>query len=117
LHRALERASAVRLVVTFIREEVERTRRDLHFDTHLMHALEELDERDLDDLLDVVLLEVTEDDGVVDTIEEFGVEEPLHRLIDLVLHLRMLVATDALSEADTRLLLDVLRTDVRGHDN
>ncbi len=75
-----------------------------------------------DDLLDVILVERTEDDGGIQAVDELGTEGALERIVQFLAHL--LVGEFLLGgfiafglEAQTGLFLDQVRADVGGHDD
>src|SRR5207248_584412 len=84
----------------------------------LRHRLADPPQQKVDDLLDLVLRQLVEDDDLVDAVEELGPEDLLQLAHDPRLHVVVgdtgLVAD---READRRVLGDVRRTDVRGHDH
>jgi len=87
----------------------------------LAHAAEHLLEHDLGDLLDLVAAELTEDDDLIETIQELRAEVLLqlfiHQRSDAVVIGLFRIGTGELKAKTTAALLDHLRTDVRGHDD
>src|SRR5688572_12074742 len=78
----------------------------LDLNTHLLNTLEQFAKRDADDLDDILFCQRMEDDRLIDTIEEFRVEESFHRLVDLIFHLSVFITTCGFTKADLCLLLN-----------
>lgn len=69
-----------------------------------------------DDLRDIFLVQLMEDDGIIDTVEEFRIEDAFHRFVDRVLHMLVLIADRLFTEAESFRHFDVAGADVRCHN-
>src|SRR5688572_23620833 len=108
LDRPLERTRPESRIVSLGGEHLARLRRELERELSVSEKLLELLELQLDDVLDLLLAERSEDDDVVDTVEEFRTEMLPQRVGHLCLDHRSVVAS---------VLENVGAPNVRSHDD
>src|SRR5213593_4114627 len=108
LDSTLERAGAKCWIVAFDRENFSRRRRQLECELPIAEqALESL-ELKVDDVLDLLPAERTEDDDVINAIEELGTEVLTQRVRDLRFDDRLILPG---------VLEDIAAADIRRHDD
>src|SRR5215204_3462174 len=105
LDHALQRAGAIRGVVAEVADQGASVVGQLDLDPLLADATRELRDLEVDDPRQVGPAQPMEDDGVVDPVEELGLERRREDLLDAL--------ADALVDGFAR---DLLTADVRGHD-
>src|SRR5690606_28694519 len=83
LNGTLEWPGSERLVIALVNEEIDGALRERD---PIADTARRLTQQDLDDLRDVLLVERMEDDHIVETVEEFGIEDLGHLFLDRVAH-------------------------------
>src|SRR5690606_35332219 len=117
-----QRSRAVLRVVAALAEQVHRLDREVDGDLLLLELLADARQLQIHDLANLLLVERVEDHDVVDTVQELRSEDLpqlaqdtlAHRVVLVPLAL-LFVAGDA--EPEALALHDLLRADVRGHDD
>src|SRR5256885_4663886 len=92
LNRALQRSCTERGIVALRSQYLARRRRQLEGEFPIAHQLLESAKLQIDDMLDFALSQRTENDDVVDAIEELGTEMLSQRVGDLRLYDSAVVA-------------------------
>ena len=117
-HRTAHRTCAILRIEALFHEELAGAVVERDVDVLLLEAGDDLGDLEIDDHIELLLLEHAEDDDIVETVEELGLEELLRGLGDLALD-ASIVGNVLLhgDEAEAALLFDLLRTDIRGEDD
>src|SRR5918997_1445304 len=123
-HRVLDHAlkdslkgpRAERRVVTSVGELVQSLASELYGHLAIGELLAQAPYLDLDDVAHVRALKLVKDDGLVDPVEKLGTEDLTKLRRDPSLHLLVGEPSLVVTEAQGLGLVDVLGTDVGGHD-
>src|SRR5918998_1518093 len=116
LKDALKGPRAERRVVASVGELVQSLASELYGHLAIGELLAQAPYLDLDDVAHVRALKLVKDDGLVDSVEKLGTEDLTKLRCDPSLHLLVGEPSLVVTEAQGLGLVDVLGTDVGGHE-